>query len=197
MHHRHVRSLVPLVPLDCILHNDALARHASLPLGEDQLDRVLVLVIVLLCGGDGGVTAYERGGRGSPDHLLAARLLAIRLGLRLAIPRLALLRLALLGGVWPRSPAIDGGRVAASLCSRRKVRLTLPLAGARSQAAGGRSPARLGRFSRDFTELRIGGGWRHIGGGGDADLGIKLVPVGVVCDKEASDRKSTRLNSSH
>ena len=33
---------------------------------------------------------------------------------------------------------------------------------------------------RDFTrELRIGGGWRHIGGGGDADLGIKLVPAAL------------------
>ena len=154
-----------LLPGEHLCHTLSLGRSTTHTLAA--VDPALALPT-----GDGD----ERGGRGSPDHLLAARLLAIRLGLRLAIPRLALLRLALLGGVWPRSPAIDGGRVAASLCSRRKVRLTLPLAGARSQAAGGRSPARLGRFSRDFTELRIGGGWRHIGGGGDADPGIKLVP---------------------
>jgi len=30
--------------------------------------------------------------------------------------------------------------------------------------------AQFGRFYAIFTELRIGGGWRPIGGGGDADL---------------------------
>ena len=50
-----------------------------------------------------------------------------------------------------------------------------------------RSHAQFGRFLRDFTELRIGGGWRPIGGGGDADLRIKLVPASCV------SRESSRM----
>ena len=52
----------------------------------------------------------------------------------------------------------------------------LPQAGARSEPAGAASTLNLGDFYAIFTDLRIEGGWRPIGGGGDADLRIKLVP---------------------
>ena len=55
----------------------------------------------------------------------------------------------------------------------------LPQAGARSEPAGAASTLNLGDFYAIFTDLRIEGGWRPIGGGGDADLRIKLVPVSV------------------